>query len=62
MLDGDDCPGVGDYGEEADGQGELEEGGVKHLMGQKNTFWWKIINFQGFGKCWVKFGSDNWPT
>ena len=35
MLDGDDGPGVGDYGEEADGQGELEEGGVKHLMGQK---------------------------
>ena len=36
LLDGDDGPGVGDYGEEADGQGEDEEGGVKHLVAQNS--------------------------
>ena len=34
MLDSDDGPGVGDDGEEADRQGEDEEGGVKHLVAQ----------------------------
>ena len=36
LLDGNDGPGVGDDGEEADRQGEDEEGGVKHLVAQNS--------------------------
>ena len=43
LLDGNDGPGVGDYGEEADWQGEDQEGRVKHLVAQNSRFHIKFV-------------------